>query len=137
MTRPRLASFLISTAYIALILLAAPITRTPAQIAVPDARPVDGATLFKQQCAACHATGKNDAPRQGPELANIVGRRAGSVAGFKYSAGFAKADFVWSDDKLDAWLANPQAVIPGAIMVYRQANAATRAALIAYLKELH
>lgn len=108
-----------------------------AQIALPAAKQADGATLFKRQCATCHAISKNDPPRQGPELADIAGRKAGSVAGFKYSAGFAKADFTWTDDKLDAWLANPQAVIPGSIMAYRQANAATRAALIAYLKELH
>ncbi len=39
--------------------------------------------------------------------------------------------------KLDAWLTNPQAVIPGAIMAYRQAKAETRAAIIAYLKGLN
>jgi cytochrome c len=108
-----------------------------AQVALPQAKPVDGATLFKRQCATCHATTTADPPRQGPELAGIVGRKAGSVAGFKYSPGFANADFAWSTEKLDAWLSNPQAVIPGAIMPYRQANADARAAIITFLKELH
>jgi cytochrome c len=53
------------------------------------------------------------------------------------SAGFAKADFAWDDARLDAWLANPEAIIPGAIVAYRQPQAETRAAIIAYLKELN
>ena len=94
-------------------------------------------TLFKQQCATCHTTNLSDPLRQGPPLFNIVGRQAGTVEGFHYSAGFAKADFVWDEQKLDAWLTNPQAMIPGAVMPYRQAKPETRAAIIAYLKELN
>ena len=51
--------------------------------------------------------------------------------------GFAKADFSGDDARLDAWITNPQAVIPGAVMAYRQAKPETRAAIIGYLKELH
>ena len=57
--------------------------------------------------------------------------------GFHYSTGFAKVDFVWDDARLDAWLANPQAMIPGTVMAYRQPKPETRAAIIAYLKELN
>jgi cytochrome c len=114
------------------------VTRTAdAQMPLPAAKPPDGATLFKQQCAVCHTTNLSDPVRQGPPLAKIVGRRAGKVDGFHYSEAFASADFVWDDARLDAWLTNPQAVIPGAIMTYRQAKPETRAAIIAYLKELN
>jgi cytochrome c len=108
-----------------------------AQMPLPAARPPDGATLFKQQCATCHTTNSSEPARQGPSLAGIVGRPAGKVNGFRYSPDFAKADFVWDDARLDAWLANPQELIPGAIMAYRQAKPETRAAIIAYLKELN
>jgi cytochrome c len=108
-----------------------------AQMPLPAARPPDGATLFKQQCATCHTTNLGDAARQGPSLFNVVGRRVGTVDGFHYSAGFAKADFVWDDARLDAWITNPQEMIPGSIMAYRQAKPEVRAAIIAYLKELH
>jgi cytochrome c len=108
-----------------------------AQMPLPAARPPDGVTLFKQQCAVCHTTNLTDPVRQGPSLFNIVGRRAGSIDGFHYSAGFAKADFVWDDAKLDAWITNPQELIPGSVMAYRQAKPDIRAAIIAYLKELH
>jgi cytochrome c len=108
-----------------------------AQMPLPAATPPEGAALFKQQCATCHATTSSEAVRQGPSLFKIVGQPAGKVDGFRYSAGFAKADFAWDDARLDAWLTNPQAMIPGSVMVYRQPKAETRAAIIAYLKELH
>jgi cytochrome c len=108
-----------------------------AQMPLPTAKPPDGATLFKQQCATCHTTNLSDPVRQGPPLLGIVGRPAGKVDGFRYSTGFAKADFVWDDAKLDAWLTNPQEIISGAVMAYRQAKPETRAAIIGFLKELN
>jgi cytochrome c len=108
-----------------------------AQMPLPEAKPPDGPTLFKQQCATCHTNNLNEPVRQGPSLFGVLGRRAGSVEGFHYSAGFTKADFTWDDARLDAWMINPQAMIPGAVMAYRQAKPEIRAAIIAYLKELH
>jgi cytochrome c len=108
-----------------------------AQMPLPAAKPPDGATLFKQQCATCHTTNLSDPVRQGPSLFKIVGRPAGKIDGFHYSDGFAKADFVWDEARLDAWLTNPQEMIPGAVMAYRQSRPETRAAVIAYLKELN
>ena len=107
-----------------------------AQMTLPAAKPPDGATLFKQQCGTCHTTNLSDPVRQGPPLLGVVGRHAGKLDDFHYSAGFAKADFVWDDAKLDAWLTNPQDVIPGAVMAYRQPKSEIRSAIIAYLKEL-
>jgi cytochrome c len=108
-----------------------------AQMPLPAAKPLDGATLFKQQCATCHTIDPAEPVRQGPPLAKIVGRPAGKVEGFHYSPAFAKADFTWDDARLDAWLTNPQEVLPGAVMAYRQAKPETRAMIIAYLKELN
>jgi cytochrome c len=113
------------------------VVKAVAQMPLPQARPPDGPTLFKQQCATCHTTNTTDPVRQGPSLFGIFGRRAGSVDGFHYSAGFAKADFAWDDTKLDAWMSNPQQMIPGTNMAYRQAKPEVRTAIIAYLKELH
>ena len=53
------------------------------------------------------------------------------------SSGYAKADFVWDEPHLDAYLTNPQAVIPGSNMLYRQSKPQVRQAIIAYLKEQH
>jgi cytochrome c len=111
-------------------------TAAAAQMPLPAPRPVDGATLFKQQCATCHTIDPAEPIRQGPPLAKVLGRPAGKVDGFHYSPGLAKADFVWDEARLDAWLTNPQAVIPDAFMAYRQAKPETRAAIISYLKGL-
>ena len=108
-----------------------------AQPALPEAAAPDGAKLFKNQCQTCHTLHAAEAQRQGPTLEGVVGRKAGAVAGFRYSAGFAKADWSWDEAHLDSWLANPQAVIPGAIMPYRQAKPEVRHAIIAYLKDPH
>lgn len=108
-----------------------------AQMAVPETAAPDGTKLFKTQCATCHTVHASDPKRQGPTLDGVFGRKAGSVADFHYSAGFAKADWSWDDTHLDSWLANPQAVIPGAIMPYRQGKAEVRAAIVGYLKDLH
>jgi cytochrome c len=113
------------------------VTIAAAQIPLPMPKPPDGAALFKQQCATCHTDNLSDPIRQGPSLFNIMGRRAGTVEGFHYSAGFAKADFVWDGARIDAWITNPQEMIPGTIMAYRQAKPEIRTAIIAYLKELH
>jgi cytochrome c len=113
------------------------VTMASAQMPLPEAKPPDGATLFKQQCATCHTNNLSDPVRQGPSLFKIVGKPAGKADGFRYSAGFANADFVWDDSKLDAYLANPQGMVPGSIMAYRQPKAETRTAIIAYLKELN
>ena len=108
-----------------------------AQMPLPEAKPPDGPTLFRQQCATCHTDNLTDQVRQGPSLFGVVGRRAGSVDGFHYSPAFAKADFAWDDARLDTWITNPQQMIPGTVMAYRQAKPEVRAAVIAYLKELH
>jgi cytochrome c len=108
-----------------------------AQMALPEAAAPDGAKLFKNQCATCHTIHASDPKRQGPTLDGVYGRKAGSVADFHYSAGFAKADWNWDEAHLDPWLTNPQAVIPGAIMPYRQGKAEIRKAIIDYLKDLH
>ena len=110
---------------------------TSAQIPLPTAKSPEGAALFKQQCALCHTTNASDPPRQGPTLFNIVGREAGTAGGFRYSPGFADAKFKWDEQKLDAWLVDPQAMIPGAIMPYKQARPELRMAIVSYLKELH
>ena len=74
--------------------------------------------------------------RLGPNLAGVWGRKPGAVPGYVYSAGFAEAGWAWDAPHLDAYLADPQAVIEGSVMGYRQTNPATRRAIIDYLRAL-
>jgi cytochrome c len=106
-----------------------------AQMSLPTAAKPTGTDLFTQQCAACHSLNPSDAPRQGPPLLGIFGRKPGSAVGFQYSPGYAAADFIWDEAHLDLYLTDPQAVIPGAIMLYKQKNADVREAIITFLKQ--
>jgi cytochrome c len=108
-----------------------------AQMTLPEEEKPDPASLFANQCGTCHVAQKTDEVRQGPNLFGVLGRRAGSYPGFSYSPGFAKAAFTWDEARLDAWLTNPQAVIPGAMMLYHQDDPDVRRAIISYLKEQH
>jgi cytochrome c len=106
-------------------------------VPTPQAAAPSPAELFASQCGTCHSAKVGDAPRQGPNLFGVFGRKAGSFPGFKYSPGFAQADFVWDDAHLDAWLTRPQNVIRGAVMAYQQPNATTRKTIILWLREQH
>jgi cytochrome c len=77
--------------------------------------------------------GRRAAPRAG--LGRHLWAKAGGVAGFNYSPGYGEAGFVWDEAHLDSYLTDPQAVIPGAVMLYKQKNADVRKAIIAFLKE--
>ena len=86
-------------------------------------------------CAACHTT--DGAKKIGPTLEDIIGRKAGSVAGFHYSHAMKSANIVWGDETLDAYLAAPQKLIPGNTMPFSGLpSAKERADLIAYLHTL-
>ena len=107
-----------------------------AQMPLPAASLPSGEELFKRSCATCHTTNASDPQRQGPTLQGVMGRKAGSIESFHYSSGFAKADWNWDEAHLDTWLTNPQAMIPGAIMPYRQGKPEVRKAIIGYLKDV-
>ena len=95
----------------------------------------DGEKLFKKYCSACHTTdeGKN---RVGPSLHAVVGRTAGSIGGFAYSAGVKAAGFTWTPEKLDSWLTDPKALIPGNKMTFAGVkDAGERTALIGFLRD--
>jgi cytochrome c len=85
-------------------------------------------------CKTCHVVeaGKN---MTGPSLHAIVGRTAGSVAGYTYSAANKGSGIVWSEAKLFQYLENPQRVVVGTKMSYTGIkDPQQRADLIAYLK---
>jgi len=94
---------------------------------------------FKKSCGTCHVAVADAPPRQGPNLFQVVDRPAGSVAGFKYSPAFVagKDGIVWDAATLDRWITDPQSVIPGAIMPYKQADEAKRHLIIEFLKTAH
>jgi cytochrome c len=78
-----------------------------------------GKTVFKK-CAACHAV-DTTTNKIGPHLGDVMGRKAGSVADFKYSDAMKKKGeegLVWNDETLAAYLKDPKGYIPGNKMAF-------------------
>ena len=69
------------------------------------------------KCRACHSV-KAGENKVGPSLAGVVGRKAGSVEGFKYSDAMKNAGVTWDGDTLEKYLKNPKEFIPGNKMVF-------------------
>jgi len=100
------------------------------------ADPAGGQAVFKSQCSTCHSpvAGKNVI---GPSLFGVVGRKTGSIQGFKYSVGNQNANLTWDDATLDKYLESPKTVVPGTTMTFAGVkDAGKRADLIAYLDTL-
>lgn len=76
-----------------------------------------GATVF-QRCAICHSNTKGAGAKIGPNLFGVVGRKAGTMPDFPYSAAMKSAGFVWTPDKLMAYVQHPQQVVPGNRMAF-------------------
>lgn len=102
--------------------------------AAADAAAADagrGRELYESRCGGCHSL---DANRVGPAHRGVYGRKAGSAPDFSYSPAVRNATVVWEEKTLNAWLTNPQALIPGQRMNFRVALPADRADIIAYLR---
>ena len=70
------------------------------------------------------------------ELVGILGRKSGSVAGFKYSSAMQNANIVWDEKTIDTYITDPKKFVPGNKMVLAPIkDEGQRADLIAYLKQ--
>lgn len=91
-----------------------------------------GEALYDARCGACHAIAENG---PGPRHQGLFGCVAGTQPGYDYSPALQASGVVWDDETLDRWLANPNAMVPGNVMVVQLAPLeAERADLIAFLR---
>jgi cytochrome c len=97
-----------------------------------DGDAVHGKAVFEKRCTGCHAL---EADREGPRLAGVYGRKAGSVAGFTYSTGLRNLGVTWNDATLEKWLSDPDIVVSDNNMSFSVRKADERRDLIAYLKQ--
>ena len=94
---------------------------------------VRGQQLYESRCIDCHSV---DQSRVGPAHRGVCGRRAGRVADCNYSAALKGSRVIWSEKTLNAWLENPERMIPGQKMGFQLTEALDRVDLIACLKEI-
>ena len=115
------------------ILTGAALAATPflARATPPAARPPAFA-----RCASCHSDAKGGGADVGPNLYGVAGSKAGSRAGYSYSAALRKSGVTWNKATLNRWLDNSQSVAPGTVMPNQTLKPADRDAIVTYLLTL-
>ena len=96
-----------------------------------------GQLVFNNVCRTCHSIREGD-NRLGPHMRGIIGRKAGSLPNYSYSSAMRGANFVWDEENLERFIANPDETVPGNNMkpYGGLASAESRVKLIAFLKTL-
>ena len=94
-----------------------------------------GEKIFKK-CAACHSIIKGGKNKIGPALYNVVGRKVGIVADYKYSKALAAYDKEWNFEELNGFLIKPAKWVKGTKMSYAGLRKEKdRASVIKYLNQ--
>ncbi|WP_338026532.1 c-type cytochrome [Bradyrhizobium acaciae] len=96
---------------------------------------VSGEQAFNNSCRTCHTVKEGD-NRAGPNLHDIIGRKAGSVAKFPYSEAMKSSGIVWDESTLLRFIEDPEAVVSGnGMKPYTGVRSAEdRAKIVAFLK---
>lgn len=99
--------------------------------------PAAGQVVFDQKCASCHSVAADlTHGLLGPNLVGVVGRTAGTVAGWDFSAALKNSSTVWTEENLNKWLTDSTAFVPMAQMDLKVPSRIEREDVISYLKNL-
>ena len=95
-----------------------------------------GAEVFKA-CAVCHTLTPDGENRAGPSLHGVMGRRIGTVPGYRYSPGFSAHDITWSRETVARLFElGPSTYTPGTKMPEQIVGSAEdRAALVEFIEK--
>ena len=100
-----------------------------------SATPDEGEIIFMRKCSSCHDHEKSGGHGKGPQLWNLMGRKAGSSPGFDYSDAMHQSGHSWNFATLNYYLTNTEQAVPGRIMEFRGIRRdKVRARLLAYLR---
>ncbi len=108
----------------------------PLPVLLAEGNAKEGEKAFKK-CVSCHTAEKGGPNRVGPNLHDVVGRKAAGTPGFSFSSAMAGFGKPWSFAELDAFLANPKGVVAGTKMTFAGIkNPVERANLLLYIRSL-
>jgi len=96
-----------------------------------------GKLAFNNACRTCHSINEGD-HRLGPSLHGVVGRKAGSVDGYGFSAAMKQSGITWDAATIDKFIASPDQVVTGNNMKPFGGldDAKQREQIVAYLKSI-
>ncbi len=108
-----------------------------AALAVADTAGDNLQMTFNNACRTCHSPRADD-HRLGPSLHGVIGRKAGSIAGYNFSSAMKSSGVTWDEASLDQFIANPDQVVHGNNMKPYTgiSDAKQRGDIVAYLKTL-
>ena len=96
-----------------------------------------GQVVFDQKCASCHSVAADLTHGVlGPNLVGVVGRPAGTVAGWDFSPALKDSKVIWTEENLNKWLTDTTVFVPMAQMDLKVPNRIEREDVISYLKSL-
>ncbi len=100
-----------------------------------DASPVElGQAYFSASCASCHSVSGESGI--GPPLNGVVGRDIAGVEGFAYTDALRGVGGVWTEDRLRAFITDPNAIAAGTAMPAPHLRPRGPARIVDYLKTL-
>lgn len=117
---------------IALMIALAGATVSAGSVQAQSATP--GEAQFRQRCGSCHTVDPARRHGVGPNLSGVMNRAPATATGFNYSQAMRAQTARWTPQGMDSFLAAPTRVVPGTRMTLGVANAADRAAIVAYLQ---
>ena len=94
-----------------------------------------GKSTFNQ-CMACHRIGPDAKALVGPPLTDVIGRKAGTFAGFAYSnlmKDAGEAGLVWNEQELSDYLVNPSNYLKKYLTDHGKADKATGSSKMVYM----
>lgn len=94
-----------------------------------------GKREFNRSCRSCHSLTRGEV-LEGPSLAGVYGRRAGSLVEYNYSEAMQSSNIIWTLESLDEYIASPLTTMGSGIdmMSHGVRDDDVRADLIEFLK---
>jgi cytochrome c len=69
-------------------------------------------------CKMCHQIGEGAKNAVGPALNGVIGRKAGTAAGYSYSDANKNSGITWDEATFREYIKDPKAKVPGTKMIY-------------------
>ncbi|MEO8318480.1 MAG: cytochrome c family protein [Bradyrhizobium sp.] len=69
-------------------------------------------------CKMCHQIGEGAKNAVGPALNGVIGRKAGTAAGYSYSDANKNSGITWDEATFREYIKDPKAKVPGTKMIF-------------------